>query len=205
MKQVILTLIMVFSLSANASGVKPRHRHHPQVELADSVRHDSMEAYSDTTSTTLAGDEDSTYTASAMGHDIDDVSGPDKFVKELLTGTLGFGTVVIIIFAMLIGLIFVLAPLIILFLVIRYFINRHNSRVALIEKAMETGRPIPEEVKPMVNETPENYRKRGIKNIAIGAGLFFMFAIWGSGGLMGVGALIVCLGIGQVVISKTSK
>ena len=118
---------------------------------------------------------------------------------------MGFGTVVIIIFAMLIGLIFVLAPLIILFLVIRYFINRHNSRVALIEKAMETGRPIPEEVKPMVNETPENYRKRGIKNIAIGAGLFFMFAIWGSGGLMGVGALIVCLGIGQVVISKTSK
>ena len=106
---------------------------------------------------------------------------------------------------MLIGLIFVLAPFIILFLVIRYFINRHNSRVALVEKAMETGRPIPEEVKPMVNETPEDYRKRGIKNIAIGAGLFLMFAIMGAGVLMGVGALIVCWGVGQVVISKTSK
>ena len=60
-------------------------------------------------------------------------------------------------------------------------------------------------MKPVARESPDFYKKRGIKNIAIGVGLTAMFGVWGADILMGVGILITCLGVGQLVIAKTSK
>ena len=42
-------------------------------------------------------------------------------------------------------------------------------------------------------------------NIAVGVGLTLMFSVWGSDVLVGVGLLIACLGVGQLVIAKTTK
>ncbi len=90
-------------------------------------------------------------------------------------------------------------------LLIRYFINRHNNRVSLAEKAMETGQPIPDEVKSEPAYSPDYYWKKGIKNVAIGLGMAIMFSIWDADVLAGIGALVACWGAGQMIIAKTTK
>ena len=54
-----------------------------------------------------------------------------------------------IIFCIIFGLLFVFAPLIIVFLVIRYLIRRHNDRMKLAEMAMEKGINVPESDRPI--------------------------------------------------------
>ncbi len=44
--------------------------------------------------------------------------------------------------------------------------------------------------------------KRGIQNVAVGMGLVIMFGCWGAEFLVGIGFLVVCLGVGQIVISR---
>jgi len=204
MKQVFIALALMLTLNAGAAGVKPQHRHHTPTELVDSTAKDGIEAYSDTTSAP-AGEEDSTYTSTAydLGHDADsDVH--DLFLR-LVGGTIGVGGVVIAILIILALLVCALAPFILLVLLLKYLINRHNSKVSLAEKSMETGVPIPDELKPAPTDSPGYYKRKGIMNIAVGVGLTLMFSVWGSDVLVGVGLLIACLGVGQLVIAKTTK
>ena len=205
MKQYLIALTMMLALHANASSVQPQHRHHAQVVAVDTTAQDGVEAYSDTTSTDLAGTEDSVYTYNTSSNSFDIDTGTEDFIKKLLGGTIGVGGVIIAVLVSLALLICVLAPFIIVILIIRYLINQHNNRISLAEKAMETGQPIPDDLKPVATESPEYYRRKGIKNTAIGVGLAIMFAIWGSDMLAGIGVLIACWGIGQLVIAKTSK
>lgn len=220
MKQYLIALTLMFALNAGAAGVQPRHRHHPQTEkaestvrdeqqmISDTTVHDELEAFSDTTAAKLAGEEDTVYTSGTTitFDDSDDLeSWVGKTLMKLVGGTIGIGGVIIAILIILAVLLCILAPFILVALVIRYLINGHNNRVALAEKAMETGQPIPDEMKPVARESPDFYKKRGIKNIAIGIGLTAMFGVWGADILMGVGILIACLGVGQLVIAKTSK
>ena len=123
----------------------------------------------------------------------------------LVGGTIGVGGVVIAILIILALLVFALAPFILLVLLLKYLINRHNSKVSLAEKSMETGVPIPDELKPAPTDSPGYYKRKGIMNIAVGVGLTLMFSVWGSDVLVGVGLLIACLGVGQLVIAKTTK
>ena len=205
MKQYLIALTLMFALNAGAADVQPRHRHHQQVEMADTTVHDELEAFSDTTAASLAGTEDTVYHSGTLYDDFETDSWEEKFIKNLVGGTIGVGGIIIAILVILALLLCALAPFILVVVIIRYLINRHNNRVALAEKAMETGRPIPDDMKPIAPESPDYYRKKGIKNIAIGVGLAIMFAIWDADALTGVGLLIACWGIGQLVIAKTTK
>ena len=102
-------------------------------------------------------------------------------------------------------LFFILLPVIIVIMVLRHIIKRHNDKVALAEKAVENGQPIPEELLRVDKQSSEYLWKTGIRHVAIGVGLMVMFGIWGSETLIGIGGLIVCLGIGQLVMAKTSS
>ncbi len=220
MKQYLIAIALMLALNAGATSVQPRHRHHPptvQVDPAkpqspsalaattDSVDSEGIEAFSDTSSTAKAGSEDSVYQTSSYdsSNDIDLDSYP--LLRKILGGTIGVGGTLIAVIVVLGILLCLLAPFIVVIFLIRYLINRHNNQVTLAEKAMETGQPIPEGIKPINTGTAEFYRQRGIKNAAIGVGLFIMFWIWDSGLLMGIGALVACYGIGQIIIGKTSK
>lgn len=208
MKQYLIALTLLFALNASATGVQPRHRHHPQVEINDSTSQnnstsqDEIEAFSDTTNTSVAGTEDTVYTSEIYNHD---ESKMEEFITGILGGTIGVGGVIIAVLVILALLLCALAPFILIALIIRYLIKRHNNNVTLAEKAMETGQPIPEELKPLTPESPDYYKRKGIKNIAIGVGLALMFFVWDAELLAGVGLLIACWGIGQVIIAKTSK
>lgn len=113
------------------------------------------------------------------------------------------GAIFVAVIAILAVLLFFLAPFIALILIIRYFVKRNNARVRLAEKAMETGQPIPDELRPIDRQSSPYLRQRGIRNIALGLGLFAMFYFWHSSTLQGIGALIAIYGFGQYYLSRT--
>jgi membrane protein len=102
---------------------------------------------------------------------------------------------------------FLIAPFIIIVLVLRYLIRRHNDKVMLTEKAIESGRPIPSVVKSQTQYRYSNEQQwqRGVKTAATGLGLMLLFAFLGAEQLIGVGALVLCMGAGQMIIGKTSR
>ncbi|SFG32717.1 DUF6249 domain-containing protein [Prevotella sp. KH2C16] len=210
MKQTLIALALMLTLSATQMDAAPKHRHHAQVTTVDkdTVKQDGgIEAFSDTTSTSASETQDSIIEESQSRHygmdtDFDDGDFNIFGLRELLaTG----GGIALAAFVFLIIFLFLLFPFIVILLVLRYLVKRHNDRVALAEKAMESGQAIPEAMKPVDKQSVDYLYKRGIRNIAIGVGLFIMFYIWGSSTLAGVGALIACYGLGQLAISRSSK
>ena len=218
MKQNLITLALVFALSTLCTDAQPRHRHHA-VAATDTVAaavaeaaadDEGIEAYSDTTSTASdALDEDQAVTSvTTVSHNPDDyddvVSWLQSFTFESL-GVMGsIFAVLIAILAIAVVLLVLLAPLIVVILVLRYLVREHNDRVTLAEKAMETGQPIPEELIPVDKQSDEYLRRRGIRNIWIGIGMAMMFGIWGADMLTGIGVLVLCYGIGQFLIARSS-
>ena len=95
-----------------------------------------------------------------------------------------------------------LAPIIVVLLVIRYFMRRHKDRVRLAEMAMEKGEPFTDEMKPLSKKSPEYMWRRGVRNTSIGAGLMILFWFFGMQSLMGIGALVACIGLGQMFMVK---
>ena len=175
------------SLAASA----PKHRYQPGIE-----------AYSDTTSVdTVVSDnidddvDNSSYSKYSMGNYSDPF---DYFGNVFGKGAL----VVIVILCLVFGLLIVFAPFIIILLIIRYFIRRHEDRVRLAEMAMEKGQPIPESAKSIDKQSNEYLVKRGLRNGFLGAGLCAMFLIWDADFLAGIGALVFIYGLGQAVIGS---
>ena len=138
-----------------------------------------------------------------VSYDPDDYDNPISFWSNTIGW--GVGGVLLASLILLIVALFLLAPLIILALILRYFIKRHNDRVTLAEKAMESGQQIPESMKPVDKQSDEYLWKRGVKNAAIGAGLIIMFWFWGSDALAGIGALVLCYGLGQMFLGHRPK
>lgn len=225
MKQVLIALALMLTLNASAeTGVQPRHRHHARTEqlVADTTKQqaaavdgsqedatgEGIEAYSDTTSTSTA-QKDSIVNLDDMDDDWDHEvpnNSFDRFVESIITGTAGAGAIFLA-FVVLIILLFVcLAPFIFVILLIRLLVKNHNNKVRLAEKAMETGQPIPEEVKPAQSESADYYWRRGVRHVALGIGLALMFWFMKNGAqLCGVGLLVACYGAGQVYISKKTN
>lgn len=222
MKQYFIALALMLTLNASAAtGVQPRHRHHAQTEqvVADSTKQqapavttttdqnaqdEGVEAYSDTTSTATA-QKDSIVNLGSSADDWDEDFGDskfDRFFGALLGGTAGVGAILIALGVILIIILCILAPIILIILLFRLLVKNHNNKVRLAEKAMETGQPIPEEVKPATVQSPDYYWQKGVKNVAIGVGLALLFWFMDAHELVGIGALVACYGAGQIFISK---
>lgn len=224
MKKAILALALVLSMGASQVSLAssaPKHRYHATTQQVDkqeapqsktdkkeaakqkqSADDEGVEAYSDTTDVdTTASDYDdggndlrSNYHSKYSLGNYDDPF--DFFGSVFGKGTL----VVVIILTMLIVLAFVFAPIIIIFLIVRYLMRRHNDRVKLAEMAMDKGINIPESERPIDRQSNEYLVKRGLRNAFLGAGLCVMFLIWDASFLAGIGALVLFYGIGQAVI-----
>lgn len=214
MKQIILALSLMLTLSVGQVSGQAKHRHHlPQVTntVVKDTATKGVEAYSDTTS---LGDVDSTgavvdtmanHHSQGSGYSASWDSDDDFFPGLFHHPEWGIPMVFLAIIAVVLGLFFLLLPLIIVIMVLRHLIKRHNDRVMLAQKAMENGQPIPDEIKPVDKQSADFLWRRGIRNVAIGLGLMIMFGIWDANALVGVGALVMCWGIGQLIISKTSN
>jgi len=216
MKQKLILFALLLTLGTVQLDAQPKHRHHAVTTQVDTAAvaadanaaDEGIEAYSDTTSAAndaQADYEDQNVTTTNVSHNPDDYDDPISWLESFENVSLGFGGIMVAILVILLIILFFLAPFIILALVLRYMVRRHNDRVTLAEKAMETGQPIPEELMPVDKQSDEFLRSRGIRNIWIGIGLIVMFAFWDSAMLQGVGALVLCYGIGQILIARSSK
>ncbi|MCR5131402.1 MAG: DUF6249 domain-containing protein [Prevotella sp.] len=217
MKQKLILFALLLTMGTVQLDAQPKHRHHATTTVkadttavaADANATDEgIEAFSDTTS--IADDaqanyDDESVTTTTVSHNPDDYDDPISWLESFENVSLGFGGIMVAILVILVLLLFALAPFIILALVLRYMVRRHNDQVTLAEKAMETGQPIPEELMPVDKQSDEFLRSRGIRNIWIGIGLIVMFGFWDSAMLQGVGALVLCYGIGQMLIARSTK
>lgn len=212
----LVALFCVITLSpVMAQG---KHRHHAAIEQKADAQDDKEEnvAYSDTTSTafgnaadTDVADDDNdtagyTYTLSSNPLNMDHFDNPLAFFVALFGA--GFGGIMLALLILLVILLVFLSPLIVVYLIYRLLKSLHNDKVRLTEKAIASGRPIAKSSSTTVyGSTDQELWNKGVKNVALGLGLIMLFAFWGAYALCGIGALIMCLGIGKMVIARTSR
>ena len=202
MKRFILTLTVMLACIAMSVDAAPHHRNHLDNAVVAATAPTGIEAYSDTASWDAASAADSTYYASTpyMDDDLDDFGSFVDFYKPLF----GMGGIAIAVIVCLLVLLFLAAPLIAVILIVRHLIKQRNDRIALAEKALEHGQPIPSQLCEQALDTNEALWRKGIRNVSIGVGMIVMFYIWSSSMLMGIGALVACYGVGQLVIVRTT-
>lgn len=205
MKKTIFLMAMLLTLSAAApmaSTTQQSHRNRPHTQMVDKKDKDATDeegvvAYSDTVTADTA--------SAANGGATFDNDAPvsrDELLSfyNSLPGWIVKLFLILCVFVPM--LLCFLAPIIVVLLVIRYFMRRHKDRVRLAEMAMEKGEPFNDELKPLSKKSPEYMWRRGVRNTSIGAGLMIFFWFFGMQSLMGIGALVACIGLGQMFMVK---
>lgn len=201
---IALSLLTILGTSPTMAQGKHRHKQHTvQVTSGSDTVSVGIDAYSDTTS--YAGDNfadtdedaDSNDDSILMSHN----TPVDQVVQMFNAGVGGMLIAVTIMFA---TVLFFLIPLIIVIVIVRYLLRRHKDNVMLAEKAMAAGQNIPERLKPIDKQDEEYIWRRGVKNAALGVGLIFLFLCLGAEELAGIGVLVMCMGIGKMVIGRNA-
>ena len=203
MKQLLITIAMVLALSLNVEAAAQKHRHTPRTELVDSTKaKDAIEAFSDTTAIDDEA-EDNSYVTRSVTYSSKDA----QELKEVMDAVGSFAVPWVAVSIVSIVVIFLLAPLLIIF-VIFYFVNKNRKeRYKLAQMAIQNGQPIPDEV--LKGNTPDtsvesNDYTAGLRQIFLGIGLaIFLGFVVGKIGF-GIGALVFCIGLGKVVIARKS-
>lgn len=102
-------------------------------------------------------------------------------------------------------IIFVISPIVIIGLILWFIYKNRKNRMRLAEMAMQNGQPIPDELMPKAEEAPDDVRQKGIRQICLGIGLTF-FLGWVAGKIgAGIGILVLCIGLGNLLIARSSK
>lgn len=205
MKKTIFLMAMLLALSAAApmaSAAPQSHRNRPHTQMVDkkdkkAADEEGIVAYSDT----VTADTASAANGGATFDNDAPVSRDEllEFYNSLPGWIVKFFLIVCVFVPMLLCF---LAPIIVVLLVIRYFMRRHKDRVRLTEMAMEKGESFTDELKPLSQKSPEYMWRRGVRNTSIGAGLMIFFWFFGMQSLMGIGALVACIGLGQMFMVK---
>lgn len=150
-------------------------------------------------SLSIADDEVSKALSEAFG---DGWSDDDDYGKNMAV------LIVLIVFGSIFGL-----PAIIIFLVFYFRHREKKRRYALAEQAIAAGQPIPEGLMgggayvPSGDGSPEGddkrrlelLRNKGIRNIGVGIGLIILLWMLVDMSIASIGALVMCIGISQVV------
>lgn len=193
-------MVVLMALGGSVEATAQRHRHTPRVEVADSTsKNESIEAYSDTSSVAAASsDVDDNDDDDAYKYSPSRFSDPFSWLGYMIDGFGGIVAFIVVLFVFCL----LLSPLIVLVLILRYIVRRHNDRVRLAEMAMEHGQPLSDEQLPLSRKSPEYMWRRGVRNVSIGVGLMLFFWFLGASALVGIGGLWACLGAGQMFMVR---
>ena len=155
---------------------------------------DELEAYSDTTE---VYDTDSATTQSYQ-FNIDE-DGMDRMTRGfswLADGLIGTLLILLIIF--------VFSPVAVIAVICYFIYKNRKQKMQLAEMAMKNGQKIPEDIVSRRHQTDDELWGKGIKNIFTGLGLVCLFAFMGFDTGKGIACLVICYGVGQAVIARTS-
>ncbi len=207
LKMIISLLVLTSLLTANAQN--------SSINTSDSIAQQTTGArtavtytptYNDTdeegetvVSVVIDGDStdnDADYYSSGSGVDIartihsEFVDSFDEAKRGLAIGFLA----VLLIFG---------TPIFIVALALYFNYKNRKNRYRVIEKAIESGQPIPQEfLKTTVNKDTQN---KGIKNICLGLGLFIFLWALTNFAIGCIGILVMCNGIGQYIVAQRNS
>lgn len=204
MKQVIFTLLAVLTLTTayGKNRVVTERDSLGNIKRIIEVNDTTIggKSVSDTLSvTTYHGTSDVAFDNDEQQYGIDVEGLLSKQMDGLMDGFKGFVLISIITVISIFAL-----PAIIIFLVLNYRSKKRKERYQVIEKAIESGQPLPEEFVRETKVEDDNIRVKGIKNIFLGLGLaIFFYAMTDVLFLACIGLLIMLNGIGQLVIYYT--
>lgn len=203
MKKVLMILALALTLTAalTPSPVKAQATA-PQDTVAE------VEVFSDTTSIDSAAiadpwddfddewDEWEQADAQAIMSGLND----GGILGGLAGGFLGFVIVICVLFFL-----FVLAPILIIALIIYFVYKSRRDRMRVMEAAIKSGKQIPMDAFGKVYAKNDDIWNKGIRQMFLGAGLAIL--LWIPLGKLGlaIGALILLIGCGNVVISYNAK
>ena len=204
MKQVIFTLLAVLTLTTayGKNRVVTERDSLGNIKRIIEVNDTTIggKSVSDTLSvTTYHGTSDVAFDNDEQQYGIDVEGLLSKQMDGLMDGFKGFVLISIITVISIFAL-----PAIIIFLVLNYRSKKRKERYQVIEKAIESGQPLPEEFVKETKAEDDNIRVKGIKNIFLGLGVaIFFYAMTDVLFLACIGLLIMLNGIGQLVIYYT--
>lgn len=206
MKKLFIALTMALTLTATASAQKVLHRHNPQiVNAADATDNDEVVAYSDTTSASQDSVVATTAAQTAVVPDdyngFDKVSGPFDLIAYL-THLSSAGGVIVAVFTVLLCLLTVLSPIIMVILIIYFVMRNRNRRYKIIEKAVESGQQIPQELLRDSASGDERLWSKGVRNAAIGLGVIAFGFVLDVDFFVGAGFIMLFYGVGQAVVAR---
>jgi len=199
MKKTLLTMIMLLTLTMGVEAAAQKHRHTPrnEQELVDTTQKGGIEAFSDTT--TIA--DSATYTYN--GWDDDDDS--DFSVNALLSDIDGKDFAGMMFVLAVLMILFVLAPVFII-IALFYFINKNRKeKMRLAQMAMQQGQPIPEQLLEDKSGSVSDEFQKGLRQCFVGVGLMIFLGLTAGEVGFGIGALVFCIGLGKIVAGKIAE
>lgn len=166
---------------------------------ADSLPADELEAFSDTTGSASQDGFD-------PWGDVEEDWSPtsaDSFFESLDFDTNGIMGMIFVICIMLI--LFVLAPVALIGMILFFVYKNRKQRLRVAEMAMSKGRPIPQDALGNIVGSYDALWNKGIKQLFLGAGLGIL--LWVPLGKLGlaIGALILLIGCGNMVIAHNER
>ena len=211
MKKIFNIIILVLALTMNVIAVSASKPVNPNPPVAaadstnaltnDSMPPDEVEAFSDTTATDSAsmGDEFDPW------DDVDEEwsYNGDSFFENFDLDTNSIMGMLFVICIMLI--IFVLAPVALIGMILYFVYKSRKQRLRVAEMAMSSGKPIPQDALGNVVGSYDALWNKGIKQLFLGAGLGILLWIPLSKLGLAIGALIVLLGCGNLVIAHNER
>ena len=194
MKKILMVLILALTTMAVSAKMQPK--------VVQNDTTDEVEVFSDTTSVDSAVDAD------AWDMDEDDMDNWSSSDTHSLIDQIGvdvndlFGMLFVIIVLM---IMFVLAPVGLIGLVLYFIYKNRKDRMRLMEMAIKNGKQIPVDALGKPSSYTSEIWNKGVKQMFLGAGLAFL--LWFPLGKFGIaiGALILLIGCGNMVIGYNAK
>ena len=219
MKKYLIAITMMLALGMNAQVAGQTHRHHNTASVTvpnDFVQQDEVEAFSDTTSAATGGDTVLSRTSQhGWSVTVNGTPVPDEEAEHIVNGIMssvfdGLDSTVIGPMSLVLAVIvimFVIAPVLIIGIILFFVYKNRKQRMRLAEAAMKSGQPIPDEFtsKPKPTEEDNDLRQKGIRQTCLGVGLMIFLGNTAGNIGLGIGALVTCIGIGNLLIARSQK
>ena len=202
MKKILISLMTVLALGWGTPTTAQTHRHAPQqVTVADTAdTQDAIEVFPDTTSEAELDD------GYVPDYDVDaDDPSPRALVSQVLAGMDDDDVSNMFLVLGVLFILFVLAPVLILFVLLYFITKNRRERMRLAQAAMQNGQPIPDSLLDDKQAEPDEEYQKGMRQCFVGVGLMVFIAFAAGRVGFGVGALVFCIGLGKVFASRSAR
>ena len=213
-KNVILAMAVTL-MSATAGLAQEGESTKEGVPVVDEIVTDSTVASTNNAapSSTTVGSWSVTYTGDTIDTDeaialLEEVLG-DEFpegMEGLMKSVMGAATGGLILAGIVLFGIFIL-PLILIIVVLYFIYKGRRAKYDAYKSMAESGQKIPDEELRKMSEplTDRTMFNKGVKNVCLGIGLAVLLGIiFGDFGI-GIGVLVVCIGIGELLVDYFAK